>query len=240
VTERDRAPDAAPEAAASDLERLARGYRRLLMCYPKAFRREHQEEILAVLLALSAPGQRYPSPAESANLVRNALWMRLVPAAPRSPRTVTHAVRLMYLGAVLELAALVTIVVSAGAVQAAIVQRYPAFTAAQWHAVVVAHLIPDEVAAPLAVGLWLWMAWANGRGHAWARVVFTAFFGLSTLGLLVALAQDAAVYATADLIAGVLLWLVQGATLALIFSRRSDPHYGRKAPPPHRGFVPLM
>lgn len=238
MSEHDRTPD--PDAAAADLERLARGYRRLLVCYPKAFRRDHEEEILAVLLALSTPAQRHPSLAESANLVRNALWTRLIPAAPRSPRTVTHAVKLMYLGAVLELATLVTIVASAGAFHAAIVQRYPAFTAAQWHAVVAAHLIPDVVAAPLAVGLWLWMAWANGKGHAWARVVFTGFFALSTLGVLVALAQDAAVYATADLIAGMLVWLVQGATLALIYSRRSDPHYGRQAPPPHQGLVPLM
>jgi hypothetical protein len=238
MTEHDPTPD--PDPAAANLEHLARGYRRLLVCYPKAFRREHQQEILAVLLALSAPAQRHPSPAESANLISNALRTRLVPATPPSPRTVTHAVRLMYLGAVLELATLVTIVVSAGAFHAAIVQRYPAFTTAQWHTVVAAHLIPDEVAAPLAVGLWLWMAWANGKGHAWARVVFTAFFALSTLGVLVALAQDAAVYATADLIAGVLPWLVQGATLALIYSRRSDPHYGRQAPPPHQGLVPLM
>jgi hypothetical protein len=36
---------------------LERGYRRVLACYPKAFRRESEEEILAVLLATAQEGQ---------------------------------------------------------------------------------------------------------------------------------------------------------------------------------------
>ena len=34
----------------TDQARLERGYRRLLACYPAGFRRESEEEILAVLL----------------------------------------------------------------------------------------------------------------------------------------------------------------------------------------------
>jgi hypothetical protein len=57
--------------------RLERRYRRLLAFYPKAFRREHEEEILAVLMAAAADGQQRPRPAESADLLRNAIVMRL-------------------------------------------------------------------------------------------------------------------------------------------------------------------
>ena len=43
---------------------LERRYRRLLACYPRAFRPENSEEILAVLLACAQDGQRpgWPPP----------------------------------------------------------------------------------------------------------------------------------------------------------------------------------
>ena len=37
--------------------RLERAYRRILACYPRSFRRENEEEILAVLLDTAAEGQ---------------------------------------------------------------------------------------------------------------------------------------------------------------------------------------
>jgi hypothetical protein len=57
--------------------RLERRYRRLLAFYPKAFRREHEQEILSVLMAAAAEGQRRPRLAESADLVTNGIVMRL-------------------------------------------------------------------------------------------------------------------------------------------------------------------
>jgi hypothetical protein len=52
-----------------------------------------------VLMACAPDGQRRPGPAESADLIRSGLWMRLRPSVPRSARTVRAAVRLMYAGA---------------------------------------------------------------------------------------------------------------------------------------------
>ncbi len=45
---------------------LERGYRRVLACYPKTFRQENEQEILAVLLASAEEGQRRVGLAESA------------------------------------------------------------------------------------------------------------------------------------------------------------------------------
>ena len=45
--------------------RLERSYRRRLACYPRAWRRENEEEILAVLLACAAEDQRRPGLAAS-------------------------------------------------------------------------------------------------------------------------------------------------------------------------------
>jgi hypothetical protein len=35
----------------------------------------------------------------------------------------------------------------------------------------------------VVIALWLWMAWANGRGRNWARILSTVLFGLATLQL---------------------------------------------------------
>jgi hypothetical protein len=56
---------------------LERRYRRLLACYPAAFGREHEQEMLAVLMAGADEGQRWPRPAEIADLLRSATSMRL-------------------------------------------------------------------------------------------------------------------------------------------------------------------
>jgi hypothetical protein len=61
----------------SDSADLERRYRRLLACYPRAFRLEHEQEMLAVLMAGADEGQQRPRLGESANLMKHALWMRL-------------------------------------------------------------------------------------------------------------------------------------------------------------------
>jgi len=61
----------------SDSTQLERRYLRLLAFYPKAFRCEHEQEMLSVLIAGAAEGQRRPSLDEAIDLVRNAILMRL-------------------------------------------------------------------------------------------------------------------------------------------------------------------
>jgi hypothetical protein len=63
---------------------LEQGYRRLLACYPRAFRREHADEMLAVLMAGAPEGQRCPRLAESADVLWSALRMRLRGPGPAS------------------------------------------------------------------------------------------------------------------------------------------------------------
>jgi hypothetical protein len=203
---------------------LERGYRRVLACYPKAFRRENEDEILGVLMDTAEDDQQRVGLAEAAALIRGGLRMRLRPGPSRPPRTVFAAVRLMCVGAVIELAALVTMAATAGSLKAAVLARDPA----QWQTVLVV-LTAKEVFAPVGIALWLWLAWANGRGHDWARLIFTWFFGALTVSLLVALAQHAVVYAPADLAALTALWLVALASMVLIFSKASWPYYRQES-----------
>src|SRR5215470_17339379 len=61
------------------LDRLERGYRRLLALYPAAHRRAHEEEMLAVLMTQAPAGKRRPGIAEAADLLAGALRVRCQP-----------------------------------------------------------------------------------------------------------------------------------------------------------------
>jgi len=182
---------------------LERGYRRWLRLYPKGFRSEHETELLGVLLEGARDGQRRPEPVECLDLVRAALRFHLRPRMPRWDRPARIAIRLMYLGAAVELAAAIVVLATAG------------------------QLKPLALAAGIAVALWLWMACAHGRGHRWATPVFAGFFGLNTFGLLHGLAQGSARYARADLAVATVLWLVQLAAVALVVRRAFGPRSRR-------------
>jgi hypothetical protein len=215
----------------TDDTQLEHRYRRLLACYPKAFRREHEDEMLVVLMAGARNGRRRPGLADSVDLIRNAIWMRARPWAQRPAPTVIWALRLMVLAAALELVALATVIGTQASLRAVIIARFPHFTAAQWQADVHAHILPVEIGAPIAAVVWLALAWANGRGYRWARGLAVGLFCLTSVSLLAAFAQHAATYAPADLISGCASWLVGLLTLLLIFNPRSDRHYHQ---PPNR------
>ena len=209
----------------ADSASLEHGYRRLLAFYPRAFRRENEEEILAVLMACAQDGQTRPSLEASIDLLKGAARMRLRPRAGQ-PRAVSAAVRLMWAGAAAELAALITVVVTVGSVRSAVLHSHQAAAGA-----VMTHVVIDEVGMPLLIGIWLFLAWAISQGRDAARFGFTSFFLLITMGLIVAQAQGGTVYAPADLIAGAAAWLFALAAMALIFVPASNRYYRREAAP---------
>lgn len=206
----------------SEQAMLERRYRRLLACYPRAFRRENEEEILAVLLACAQQGQQRPGLAASADLIKGAMraWLR---PAPGQPRNVRMAIRLMCAGAAAQLAALIIMVATAGSVRSAVARGYPGLAAAQ-HAVNV-NLVIDYVGASISIVVWLVLTWALVRGRARARVALAGFFVSITLSMLIAVSQGSAIYAPADLSAGAMVWLIALAACALLFTRTSGRFY---------------
>jgi hypothetical protein len=203
----------------SEQAALERAYRRILAWYPRSFRVGSEDEILTVLLATAAQGQTRVGLAEAWDLIRGAVRMRLWPAAPR-PRTVRAAVRLMLAGAAAELAALITVIVTMGSVRAAVAARGTAAA----HAVMV-HQIIVMAGAPVAVGIWLWLAWANGKGEDWARLLSVACFGLLTLSVLGMMSLHTATYAPAGMIAAATVWAIGLASVALIFTPAACRYY---------------
>jgi hypothetical protein len=212
----------------TDSVELERRYRRLLRCYPPAFRRAHEEEILAVLLDGARDGQRRPATLESADLLGSAVGMRVRPGAPRSVRTVFVAVRLMYIGAALELITLITILETLGNVRSQMLRRNPSLSTGQWHAFVSAQIVPLIIGAGIALVVWVWMAWAAGHGRRWARGAFALFVALTATSLLSGIAKGSAIYAPQDLIAGTVLFLVALAALLLVFSKPSAGYFSGK------------
>ncbi len=61
----------------TDSADLERRYRRLLAVYPRAFRAEREQEVLAVLMAAAEPGQRWPRAGETADILWRALLLRM-------------------------------------------------------------------------------------------------------------------------------------------------------------------
>ena len=154
------------------------------------------------------------------------------PDRARAPRPVRTAAWLMCLGAVLTLADAATVLVTLGGVRAAAVQDVD-FAGGRWHVFMVTVIVPALASTPIVAGVWLWLAWANRRGYAWARSAFLALVGVLTIGWLFVLGAssgaDAAPSTSRDLLATTALWLVGLVAMTLIFTQRASPHYLRQA-----------
>jgi hypothetical protein len=198
---------------------LERGYRRLLAAYPRWFRRENEDEILAVLLACAQDEQRRPSLEATLDLVKGAarMWMR---PRPGQPRTVFIAIRLMWAGAFAELAVATTALATLESVRAAVERAYPPAWPSTQH-----QLIGMAAEAPLVIALWLWMARANGKGKNRGRAALAVFFGLDGLAVLAAVSAGGFIVAPADMAAGIVECLIALAAVFLIFNPASSRHY---------------
>ena len=205
----------------TDQEQLERGYRRLLAWYPRAFRNEHGPEILAVLMAGARDGQRRPGLAESANLIRSGLWMRLRPGVPRSARTVRAAVWLMRAGAAVSTVNLILLLAVIGDVKVYHAWFGHHLTAAQVSQLNIPAITVVIVSALVPIALWLWMARANGQGRNWARGLSTVLFALATLDLTGAFGTPGIRESLVPVVFGpiipVLTWLVGLAAVWLLW-----------------------
>ena len=102
------------------------------------------------------------------------------PPRPPAPAQVLTAVKLMYAGAAISIAIVITELALIPAIKAALRAAHPSLTAAQVRSVNVL-LTLEIVFGLVVVALWLWMARANGHGRNWARILATVLVGLATL-----------------------------------------------------------
>ena len=153
------------------------------------------------------------------------------PAGARAPRPVWIAAWLMCVGAVLTLADAATVLITLPGVRSAAVQDVD-FAGGRWHMFVLTVIVPALASTPIIASVWLWLAWANRRGYAWARFAFMTFVGILTIGWLFVLGAgggDGAPYTARDMLATTAVWLVGLVAMTLIFTQRADPHYKCRA-----------
>jgi hypothetical protein len=234
----------------TDRANLERAYRRLLAWYPRAFRRQSGQEFLGVLMACAPPGQRRPGLAESADLIRSGVRLRLRPGVPRSARTVRAAVQLMYAGAAVSTVELIILLAVIGDIKASHAIVGHRLTAAQVAQFGTLAITVPIVLTLVPIALWLWMARANGQGRNWARSLSTVLCGLATLSLssifpqsVINLSFVPAVHLSSVPALGpaipVLTWLAGAAAVWLLWRPASTaffkppglPHAGRSAQP---------
>ncbi|MBO0823683.1 MAG: hypothetical protein J2P27_07465 [Actinobacteria bacterium] len=158
-----------------------------------------------------------------------------VQQTPRRPQSVRIAVLLMYVGAALSAVSLILLLAASGSIRSAIdkaarnARTTPPLTTAQIHSIENGYIVGISVLLIIFAGLWAWMAWANGRGKGWARIVSSVFFGFMTLFLLLTITR-----AGGQSILVVIEWVVGLAALILLwrsettqFIAQSQTPYGR-------------
>jgi hypothetical protein len=145
-----------------------------------------------------------------------------MPQQPTPPRSILTAAMLMYVGAALETVGLIVTIAFIHSVRTAIHHDFPHYTSTQIHRAEVGYVVLVAILAILAVGLWLWMAWANRAGKSWGRIVSSVLFGLNTLRFVASFAQARG--AVSLLYTG-LVWLVGLAAIVLLWQRDSSAYY---------------
>jgi hypothetical protein len=148
-------------------------------------------------------------------------------SAPPQPRSVRTAVRLMYVGAALDAIGVILGLATIGSLKSAIIKHSSKqLTATQIHGLEVFSIVGTVVIGLIAIGLWLWMAWANGKGRSWARIVSAVLFGIDTLSLLLSFTRANVIGAV---ILGVLVWLAGLGAIILIFNKESTPFFRQRS-----------
>jgi hypothetical protein len=153
---------------------LERRCRTLLRAYPRWYRRQRGDEMLATLLEASQPGQRWPSARDTRALIMGGLRVR----AAQDQRLTTGAnVRLAaQLGAALTLLLLIAynltfilVILTSGYTHSAGTGYWPAYVLLGLAAVVSAWFAPRPVVAVLAGAAAVaaaWLYWGSDRAMA--------------------------------------------------------------------------
>ena len=104
---------------------------------------------------------------------------------PERPSSLSTAVRLMQLGAVLSLLSVIVSMLTLDTMKDSIGDAMrdadPNVSQTTIDAAYSVGIISGVIGGVIAVGLWLWMAWKNGQGRSWARIVATVFGALNLI-----------------------------------------------------------
>lgn len=125
-------------------------------------------------------------PADAAGAPRQA------PPAPTQPPSIALAVKLMWAGAAVSLVGLVVAFARLGSMKDDIADQLrkddPSVSQSTIDAAYTLGIVFAIVIGGVGVLMWAWMAWKNGQGRSWARVVATVLGGLNVVFTLIGFA----------------------------------------------------
>jgi hypothetical protein len=146
---------------------------------------------------------------------------------PPAPPSIQTAVKLMYVGAGISALSFIIGLATIGSLKQAIINASSKpLTASQLHAAQVFGVATIVILGLIGIGLWLWMARANGAGKSWARIVAAVLFGLNTLGLLSGVARPNAV---GTKIFDILIWIVGLGATVFLWRRDSSEYFAQSS-----------
>lgn len=154
-------------------------------------------------------------------------------AAAQQPPSITRAVMLMRVGAVLSGLSLVVALLSRSSmrdsIRTALVDGEETFTQDDVIAIYNFTLATIIFVTVLSVVLWLGMASANGKGRKWARIVSTALGALNVTFFLTTLERGRSTTVNAAI--SVISVLLAVAILVLLWRRESTDYYNARSRP---------
>ncbi len=154
-----------------------------------------------------------------------------VPAA--QPSSIRLAVRLMWAGAALSLLGLIVMFATLGSFKSqlrdALEKSDSNYSQSTYDTAYAVGIGSAVLAAVIGVALWLWMAWKNGEGRPWARIVATVFGGLNLVSTLYTVSAGTATGAS---IAVTIVSLVLSVgILVLLWRKESSAFYAARSRP---------
>ena len=141
-------------------------------------------------------------------------------ASVARPSSVTRAVQLMYVGAALSVVGIIVAWTTKSQLRDQIAAASPTLSSDAVESAVTISLVVGTVVGLVGVGLWLWMAAANGAGKSWARVLATVLGALGVLSAILSLTTG-----TGITIALQLLSLVLAVAILVLLWRPASSAY---------------
>jgi hypothetical protein len=159
-------------------------------------------------------------------------------AKPAQPPAIRNAVRLMWAGAVISLLSLVVTLATLGSLKTQVrdqlAQNNQKVTEDMVNAGYAAGIVGGVVVAIVAILLWLWMAWKNGQGRKWARIVATVLGVINVLSTLYTIGSGTA--EPAAVVLAVINLVLAIAILVLLWRKEASAYYAAcSAPAPLYG-----
>jgi hypothetical protein len=193
------------------------------------------EYCLARTTGTAGPGWSPPSPALGPTAMAPAPSQptAIAPQHPPSPtgrlippQSMINAVKLMYVGAALAAATILTTIATMPALKAAIRRQHPFLAPGALGAVITGTLTATIAGALISIGVWLAMARRTRRGRPGVRIMSTILFGIDCLT--VARTFSHGLVTGPTWIIGVAEWGIGLAAIVFLWDRRSSAYFAQQ------------